>query len=112
MVEATYAWLRNQRGSRGRLGLDWTSVGRVFVQRVVNAVLLVIAHVLADQTAKVFFIHRDDLVEELAAAASDPSFGRSVCHGARMLVRFGSSPVACKKAITSELKIESRSRMT
>jgi len=78
MVEATQAWLRNQRGIRGRLWLDRTSVGRVFAQRVVNAVLLVIADVVADQTAKVFFIHRDDMVEDLAAAASDPSFGRSV----------------------------------
>ena len=65
-------------GIRGRLWLDRTSVGRVFAQRVVNAVLLVIAHIVADQTAKVFFIHRDDMVEDLAAAASDPSFGRSV----------------------------------
>ena len=78
MVEATQPWLRDQRGIRGRLGLDRTSVGRVFAQRVVNTVLLVIAHVVADQAAKVFFIHRDNMIEELAAAASDPSFGRSV----------------------------------
>ena len=37
-----------------------------------------IANVLADQTAKVFFIHRDDMVEDLAAAASNPSFGGSI----------------------------------
>jgi hypothetical protein len=44
----------------------------------VNAILVVIAHVFADQTAKVFFIHRDDMVEDLAASASDPSFGDAV----------------------------------
>ena len=71
MVEATQAGLRNQRGIRGRLWLDRTSVGRVFAQRVVNAVLLVIANVVADQTAKVLVIHRDDMVEDLAAAASN-----------------------------------------
>src|SRR5215471_7551828 len=49
-----------------------------FCVRGVNAILLVIAHVLADQTAKVFFIHRDNMVQDLAAAASDPSFGSSV----------------------------------
>jgi len=53
-------------------------MGRVFAQRVVNAILVVIAEVVADQTAKMFFIHRDDMVQDLAAAASDPSFGSSV----------------------------------
>ena len=78
MVEATQAWQRSQTGIRRWLSLDRASIGRVFAQRVVNAILMVIAHVVADQTAKVFFIHRDDMVEDLAAAASDPSFGGSV----------------------------------
>jgi hypothetical protein len=43
-----------------------------------RSVLLVIADVLADDATKVFFIQRDDVVEDLAAAASNPSFGRSV----------------------------------
>ena len=43
-----------------------------------NATLLVMADVLADDATKVFFIYRDDVVEDLAAAASNPSFGRSV----------------------------------
>ena len=47
-------------------------------QGVVDAVLLVIGDVLADDTAEVLFIQRDDMVEDLPAAASDPSFGRSV----------------------------------
>src|SRR5215510_9202311 len=53
-------------------------MGRVFGQRVVNAILMVIAEVVADHTAKVFFIHRDDMVQDLAAAASNPSFSGSV----------------------------------
>jgi hypothetical protein len=36
-----------------------------------------IAHVVADQTAKVFFVHWDDMVEDLTAAAANPSFGGS-----------------------------------
>src|SRR5262249_50098432 len=59
-------------------GLDRASMGRVFAQRVMNAILVVIAHVFADQTAKVFFVHRDDMVEDLAATASNPSFCGSV----------------------------------
>ena len=78
VVEAAQAWLRNQRAIRGRHWLDRTSVGRVFAQRVVNAILEVIADIVADQTAKMLFIHRDDMVEDLAAAASDPSFGGSI----------------------------------
>ena len=78
MVEAAQTWLRNQRALLGRHWLNRTSVGRLFAQRVVNAILVIIAHVVADQTAKMLFIHRDDMVEELAAAASDPSFGGSV----------------------------------
>jgi hypothetical protein len=112
VVEAAQAWLRNQRAIRGRHWLDRTSVGRVFAQRVVNAILLVIADIVADQTAKMIFIHRDDMVEDLAAAASDPSFGGSVlprCLNARP---FWLQSGAFKKPMTSALKIESRSRMT
>src|SRR5215471_4624965 len=43
-----------------------------------NAILVVIARVFADQTAKVFFVHRDDMVEDFAATASNPSFCGSV----------------------------------
>ena len=78
MVEATQAWQGNQTGMSRWFSLDRTSMGRVFAQRVVNAILVVIAHILANQTAKVFFIHRDDMVEDLAAAASNPSFSGSV----------------------------------
>ena len=72
-----------------------------------NAILVVIARVFADQTVKVFFVHRDDMVEDLAATASNPSFCGSV-----LPWRLNASPLwlqssAFKKAITSALKIES-----
>src|SRR5262245_19442363 len=38
------------------LDRDRPSSGRVFAQRVVNAILLVIAHLVANQTAKVLFM--------------------------------------------------------
>jgi hypothetical protein len=47
----------------------------------VDPVLLIIADVLAEDSAKVLFVHRDDMVEDLAAAASDPSFGGAVLPG-------------------------------
>jgi hypothetical protein len=55
-----------------------------------------IAHVVADQTAKVFFVHRDDMVEDLAAAASDPSFGGSVLPTLRLGTASCSLPLDLK----------------
>jgi len=78
MVQTAEAWQRSQSGVGNWSWLDRTSAGGVFVQGVVNAVLVVIADVLADDPTKVFFVHRDDVVEDLAAAAPNPSFGRSV----------------------------------
>jgi hypothetical protein len=78
MVKTAEAWQRSQTGIGNWSRLDRTSAGCVFAQGVVNAVLLVIADVLADDATKVFFIQWDDVVEDLAAAASNPSFGRSV----------------------------------
>ena len=78
MVKTAEAWQRSQSGVGNWSWLDRTSAGSVFVQGVVNTVLVVIADVLADDTTKVFFVHRDDVVEDLAAAAPNPSFGRSV----------------------------------
>src|SRR5690242_10382995 len=78
MVEPAEAWQRSHAGAADFPSLDRTPAGRVFAQRVVDAVLLVIADVLADDTAQVFFIDRNDIVEDLAATASNPPFGGSV----------------------------------
>ena len=76
MVKTAEARQRSQAGIVTGLWLDRTSAGCVFIQGVVNAVLMVIAGVFADDATKVFFVHRDDMVEDLAAAASNPSFGQ------------------------------------
>src|SRR5581483_530372 len=78
MVKTAEAWQRSQSGVGNWSWLDRTSAGSVFFQGVVNTVLVVIADVLADDTTKVFFVPRDDVVEDLAAATPIPSFGRSV----------------------------------
>jgi hypothetical protein len=71
-----------------------------------------ILDVITDQAAQVPFIQRDDVIERLTAATSDPSFCGSVLPGRRTPVRFGLSPVAFRKATTLASKIESRSRIT
>ena len=107
MVEPAQAWQRSHTGFADWPWLDRTSAGRVFAQRVVDAVLLVIADVLADDAAEVFFIDRNDTVEDLAAAASNPPFGGSVLPRGVNARRFAFNPVASRNAMTSLLKMES-----
>src|SRR4051812_22871414 len=78
MVEPAQPWQRSHTGIADCHWLDRTSAGCVFSQRVVDAVLLVIADVLADDAPQVFFIDRNNIVEDIAAAASNPPFGGSV----------------------------------
>jgi len=44
----------------------------------VNSIFVVIAHVIADQPEEVWFVQRDDVVEDLSPATSDPSFRNSI----------------------------------
>ena len=82
MVEPAQARQRNQTGIRKGLWLERPSIRCVFVQGVVSAVLLVIAHLIADQAAKMLLIHRDDMVEDFAAATSIHLSAVPFCHGA------------------------------
>jgi hypothetical protein len=43
-----------------------------------NAVVVMIADVIANESAQVGFIQRDHMIEQLAAAASDPAFSQSI----------------------------------
>ena len=79
----------------------------VFAQGIVNAVVLVIADVLADDATKVFFIQRDDVVEDLAAAASNPSFGRSVLPWGVNARSFGFQSAGRQEGNDVAVKIES-----
>ena len=61
--------------------LDRAAIRRILVQRVVYAVLVVVAHVISDQPAKMLLVQCDDMVEDLAATTSDPAFQDSVLPG-------------------------------
>src|SRR5690349_25174414 len=74
MVEPAQARQRSHTGIADWPWLDRTSAGRVFAQRVVDAILLVMADVLADDAAQVFFTDGNDIFEDLEAAASNPPF--------------------------------------
>jgi hypothetical protein len=78
MVQPTQPRERNQARVGSRLWLHWPAIRRVLVQGIVDPVLMVVADVITDQAAKVLLIQRDDMIEDLAAATSDPSFRGSV----------------------------------
>ena len=50
-----------------------SSARRVFVQRIVNPVVVMVVHVIANQPPQMSFVQGDDMIKDLAAAASDPT---------------------------------------
>ena len=56
-------------------------MGRILLQRVVDPVVVVVAHVFPDQPPKMLLVQRDDMVEDLAAATSHPAFRDSILPG-------------------------------
>ena len=51
---------------------------RVLPQGIVNPVVVVVVHVLTNQTAEMLFLERDDMVQDFPAAASNPALGDSI----------------------------------
>ena len=112
MVQSAQPRLRNHRRVCLRLALDRSALRRVLSQGVVNSVSMVIAHVLPKQTEKMTLVPSNDMIQELTAAASYPTFGSSILQGARTLVRFAVKPVACKNVVTESSNFASRSKIT
>ena len=89
MVQSAEARNRNHGRGSGRFWLDWSLLRRILLQGIVNAVPLVIAHIIPDQSAQMLLIQRDDMVQNLAAAASDPSLGNAILPWRLDARRFG-----------------------
>lgn len=58
--------------------LDGSSVWSIFLERIVSPVLMVISHVLANETPQMAFIQRNDVVQKLSTTASDPSLCEAI----------------------------------
>ena len=54
------------------------AIGRVFAETIVNSIFVIVVHVIADQPAKMLFVQRDHVVEDLSPATSHPSFRNSI----------------------------------
>ena len=112
MVQTTQARMRNHRRLGCRLLFDRAAIRRILFQGIVNPVVVIVAHVVADQSAEVLFVPGDAWSKISRRTLPTHLSAIPFCHGAWTLVRFGSSPVAFKNAITSASNFESWSRIT
>ena len=81
MVQTTQARAGNHDRVRCRPFLDRASVRTIFLQGVVNAVVVMVVHVIADQSAKMGFVRRDGMVQDLAPNTPHPSLRDPVLPG-------------------------------
>ena len=94
----------DQRGGRRRLAFHWSSVRCVPIEGIVNPVDVMVVHVIANEPPQMFFVQRDDMVENLAAAASHPALRNPVlprCLNTRAL-----RSEACCLQETNHIRIE------
>jgi hypothetical protein len=61
--------------------LDRPTIRCVLFQGIVNAVLVVVAHVITNQPPEMLLVQRDHMVKDLAPAIPDPSFRDSILPG-------------------------------
>ena len=58
--------------------LEWTVGSARLIKGIVNAVVVVVVQVLTHEPPQVVFVQCDDMVKELASAASDPALSNPV----------------------------------
>ena len=73
MVKTTQPRHRNYRRICCRLWIDPPSVRCILCQRIVNSVFVMILHVITDQSTKMCFIQRDDMIQNLAPTTAYPA---------------------------------------
>jgi len=81
MMQAAQPQTGNHLRGRPRLAFDRSPMGRVLFQGIVNPIVVVVVHVIANQPSQVSFVQCDDVVQDLTAAASDPSLRSPVLPG-------------------------------
>src|SRR5664279_6391427 len=65
---------------------------RLLLQTEVGSVVVIIGNVLGEESLQMALIQRDHVVEQLAAAASDPTLGDTIGEG-RQLQRMATLPI-------------------
>jgi hypothetical protein len=78
MMETAYPRERNDPRSVARAVLNVTPIGSVFAEPVVRAVQMVVAKVVSNQSPQMPFVQGNHMVQQLAAATSNPTFRYAV----------------------------------
>ena len=112
VMQAAEASTGNHRRAFRRSTLNRASIWRVLIQRIVNPIFVVVVHVIANEPPQMLFVQCNDMVEDLAAAASDPTLCDSILPGCLNTRPLRLKPVAFRNAITSPLNFESWSKIT
>jgi hypothetical protein len=81
MVQAAEARHGDQVCGRERLWIYRAFVRSVLFERVVDPVLMIIGNIIAHQPEQMSFVQRDDVVQDLSPATSNPSFRGSILPG-------------------------------
>ena len=111
MMKAAEPGAGDHRCGRPRLAFYGPPIGRVLIEGIVNAVLVMVVHVIAKEPPEMGFVQRDDMVENLSAAASHPAFCGPILPRRLNTRALRSEARAFRKAITSASNFESWSRM-
>src|SRR5262249_47781709 len=102
---------RNQCFVQRGLFLNCSTGWRIFAERIVNPILVMIGHILANQPTKMPFVQGDNVVQEFPAATAHPS-GSSILPRRLNTRPLGLQARRLQKGDDRSVELESRSRMT
>ena len=78
MMETAQARARSHRRLRTRLLFDRPAIRCVLTEAVVNPIFVKVGNVITHEAPQVLFVQRDHVIEQLAPAATHPSFRDSI----------------------------------
>ena len=110
MMKAAESGAGDYCRSQRRLAFHWPSIRRVLIKGIVNSVVVVVVHVIANEPPQVLFVQRDDMVENLSAAASYPAFRGPVLPGCLNTRALGLHASSLQEGNHIRIEISSRGR--
>src|SRR5215831_7229708 len=78
MMHATYPRYTHDRGGRIRPSFDHTGRGRLLLQGIVDAIVVVVLEVISNEPTQVGFVQHDHVVQEFPATAPHPALRHAV----------------------------------
>jgi hypothetical protein len=81
MMKATQPRTGDQRRRQTKLAFHWPPIRRILFEGIVNPVIVIVVDIIANKPAEMLFVECDDMIENLAAAASHPAFRNPILPG-------------------------------